>query len=168
MRYLQHGPHHRLECAQLVSDVVETRLGRTLTGVATNTTRINTDTKYTTLQHVPSRRASLWAVGSLVADCHVSSKHKAGLLRRGGLYYEEEVDGRILIVFAVRIEVSTSSVIEKMFGWRVKTERKTRLVSMSSPLIEYTRSMSTRHCSYYSFVEFFDDDDNDNKCLALI
>ena len=44
--------------------------------VATNTTNININinTKYTTLQHVPSKRASLWAVGSLGVD-HRSTKH---------------------------------------------------------------------------------------------
>ena len=34
-----------------------------LTVVATNTTNINADTEYIILQHVPSRRASLWMVG---------------------------------------------------------------------------------------------------------
>ena len=44
-----------------------------LTVVAMNTAHINTNNKYTILQHVPSRRASLWAVRTLVVD-HRSMK----------------------------------------------------------------------------------------------
>jgi hypothetical protein len=47
---------------------LETRGDRSLTVVAMDTRHINTDTTYTTLHHVPGWRASLGAVGSLVAD----------------------------------------------------------------------------------------------------
>ena len=69
---------------------------------------INSGTKCTTLQHVPSRHASHGAVGSLVAD----EAFEACRLRQGGPHYEGDIEGRIRIVFAERIKVLTSSVPE--------------------------------------------------------
>ena len=57
--------------------------------VATNTKHIDDSTKYTTLQHVPRRRAGFGAVGSLVAD----QAFKPGSLRKGRPYYEQEIEG---------------------------------------------------------------------------
>ena len=135
-----------------------------LTVAAMKKTHINTDTKYATLQHIPSRRASLWAVGGR------PSKHEAhapGRLREGRAALGSRGKNTNCIRRANRgIDIEHPRDIEEMFGWRAKPERKTRLVSTSSPLIGYTGPTSTRYCGFYSFVVFFDDDDY--KRLTLI
>ena len=64
-------------------------------------------------------------------------------MRRGEPHHEEKVDGRTSIVFAEWIEVLTSSVPttwKKNWIQSEKKERKTRLVSTTSPLIRRTGS----------------------------
>ena len=128
---------------------------------------INSGTKYTTLQHVPSRHASLGAVSSLVAD----EAFEACRMRQGGPHYEGNIEGGIRIVFAERIKVLTSSMPGTSMEFlcrEQKTERKTRLVSTSSSLIGYTGSTSTRKCRLLWVCRFFDGDDDDDKRLARI
>ena len=95
---------------QLASDDVETRPGRSFTVVGTNTMHIETNTRYTTLRHVPSRHTGIGAVGSLVAECHVCEACEACRVRNGGPRYKEKIERRLGVAFTERIKVLTLSV----------------------------------------------------------
>ena len=105
-----------------------------------NTTHINTDTTYTTLHHVPGWRASLGAVGSLVANCHDSTEHtRRGRSSREGRHYAEKAEGTTIIVFCrAKRGIDIEHRAPPRYGKKIGPKRG--LVSTSSPQIWHTGS----------------------------